>query len=154
MAIISAPSSEPKVLAVVLGLMICVLLGGGFGIVLSGGGLHWVAAPPSDVNGMPLFGWTRLGVDLYVPHFFGLQAIQALPFFAFLLGEGLSVRAQRAAVIFFACAFCAFASCAFASCAFASCAFASCAFAYCAFAYCAFAGMIFLQAISGQACVG
>ena len=149
MAIISAPSSEPKVLAVVLGLMICVLLGGGFGIVLSGGGLHWVAAPPSDVNGMPLFGWTRLGVDLYVPHFFGLQAIQALPFFAFLLGEGLSVRAQRAAVIFFACAYCAFAYCAF-----AFYALAYCAFAYCAFAYCAFAGMIFLQAISGQACVG
>ena len=67
-------------------------LGGGLGLTLgfiltlgiagymsaqSGG--HWVDAPRTDAGGLPLFGWSREGGDLRVPHFFATHLMQALP---------------------------------------------------------------------------
>lgn len=76
-------------------------LGGGWGLVLGsvatlitafalGGGQidgpgHWVGGIKTDVGGLPLFGWSRTGGDLRVPHFFATHIMQALP----ILGLGL-----------------------------------------------------------------
>lgn len=76
-------------------------LGGGWGLVLGsvatlitafalGGGQidgpgHWVGGIKTDVGGVPLFGWSRTGGDLRVPHFFATHIMQALP----ILGLGL-----------------------------------------------------------------
>jgi len=76
-------------------------LGGGWGLVLGsvatlitafalGGGQidgpgHWVGGIKTDIGGLPLFGWSRTGGDLRVPHFFATHIMQALP----ILGLGL-----------------------------------------------------------------
>uniref|UniRef100_A0A7C1NWB8 Uncharacterized protein n=1 Tax=Agrobacterium albertimagni TaxID=147266 RepID=A0A7C1NWB8_9HYPH len=76
-------------------------LGGGWGLVLGsvatlftafalgsgeiGGRGHWVGGVRTDLGGLPLFGWSRSGGDLRVPHFFATHIMQALP----LLGLGL-----------------------------------------------------------------
>ncbi|MGE8103515.1 hypothetical protein ACQKP1_07450 [Allorhizobium sp. NPDC080224] len=76
-------------------------LGGGWGLVLGsaatlftafalgsgeiGGPGHWVGGVRTDLGGLPLFGWSRSGGDLRVPHFFATHIMQALP----LLGLGL-----------------------------------------------------------------
>ncbi len=76
-------------------------LGGGWGLVLGsiatlftafalgsgeiGGPGHWVGGVRTDLGGLPLFGWSRTGGDLRVPHFFATHIMQALP----LLGLGL-----------------------------------------------------------------
>lgn len=45
--------------------------------------------------GVPGVGWSRSHGDLRIPHFFGLHAVQIIPFFAFLLAHrGLSTRRQ------------------------------------------------------------
>ncbi|NBB49142.1 hypothetical protein GVN24_12730 [Rhizobium sp. CRIBSB] len=70
-------------------------LGGGWGLVLGsvatlitafalGGGQidgpgHWVGGIKTDIGGLPLFGWSRSGGDLRVPHFFATHIMQALP---------------------------------------------------------------------------
>ncbi|MFN4208292.1 MAG: hypothetical protein ACK4HG_18005 [Agrobacterium albertimagni] len=80
---------------------IALRLGGGWGLVLGsvatlvtafalgsgeiGGPGHWVGGVRSDLSGLPLFGWSRSGGDLRVPHFFATHIMQALP----LLGLGL-----------------------------------------------------------------
>ncbi len=82
-------------------------LGGGWGLVLGsvatlitafalGGGQidgpgHWVGGIKTDVGGLPLFGWSRTGGDLRVPHFFATHIMQALP----ILGLGLDRFAPR-----------------------------------------------------------
>ncbi len=70
-------------------------LGGGWGLVLGsvatlftafalgsgeiGGPGHWVGGAKTDLGGLPLFGWSRTGGDLRVPHFFATHIMQALP---------------------------------------------------------------------------
>jgi hypothetical protein len=70
-------------------------LGGGWGLILGailtlitafalgsgqiGGPGHWVGGVRTDVGGLPLFGWSRTGGDLRVPHFFATHIMQALP---------------------------------------------------------------------------
>jgi hypothetical protein len=84
-------------------------LGGGWGLTLGsvatlitafalGGGQidgpgHWVGGIKTDVGGLPLFGWSRTGGDLRVPHFFATHIMQALP----ILGIGLDRFAPRLA---------------------------------------------------------
>ncbi len=76
-------------------------LGGGWGLILGavltlftafalgsgqiGGPGHWVGGLRTDVGGLPLFGWSRTGGDLRVPHFFATHIMQALPILGFLL---------------------------------------------------------------------
>ncbi|MEM7000748.1 MAG: hypothetical protein AAF529_08175 [Pseudomonadota bacterium] len=100
--------SNPLVLAVVLGLGLTLLLGGGFGGYLGGAGSHWVQAPATDVDGLALFNWSREGGDLRVAHFFGMHAMQALPIFALLLPVRWPQHMKIAMVIGFAAAYSAF----------------------------------------------
>jgi hypothetical protein len=72
-------SQDPFRLAIVLGLILTFLLGGGFGGYLGSYMSHSVAATPSDAMGMPVFDWARDGGDLRVAHFFGMHAMQVLP---------------------------------------------------------------------------
>lgn len=73
---------DPMRLAIVAGLVLTGLLGGGFGGYLGGAGGHWVGGTPSDAAGLPGFDWSRDGGDLRVAHFFGMHAMQALPLMA------------------------------------------------------------------------
>ena len=102
--------SDPVVLALILGLVLTFVLGGGFGGYLSSAGGHWVNAPATDAGGTLFFGWTRQGGDLRVAHFFGMHAMQALPMFACLLHNwtNWSKHTQTACVVAFACGYSAF----------------------------------------------
>ena len=82
-------------------------LGGGWGLVLGsiatlftafalgsgeiGGPGHWVGGVRTDLGGLPLFGWSRSGGDLRVPHFFATHIMQTLP----ILGLSLDRFAAR-----------------------------------------------------------
>jgi hypothetical protein len=74
--------------AVVLGLILCFVLGGGFGIYMSQQPGHTVG----PVGGhSPIFGWNRAGGDLRIAHFLGIHAQQAIPILG-LLVSGMSPR--------------------------------------------------------------
>jgi hypothetical protein len=47
-------------------------------------GAHTVGAPDGD-SGLPLTAWSTRHGDLRVPHFFGMHAVQMIPFLAWLL---------------------------------------------------------------------
>lgn len=99
---------EPMVLAIVLGLGLTFLLGGGFGSYLGGQAGHWVDGPTTDAHGIWLFNWTTVGGDLRVAHFFGMHAMQAIPLFALLLPVQLNRRVTCALVIVFSAAYAGF----------------------------------------------
>lgn len=69
-------------IAIALGMVMTFVLGGGLGYYMGG---HYSHAVGPERNGLPLFGWNRLGGDLRVAHFFGIHAMQALPVAAALL---------------------------------------------------------------------
>jgi hypothetical protein len=71
------------VAAVVIGLVLTFLLGGGLGGYMSAQPGHAVGATGGHV---PLFGWNRSGGDLRIAHFLGIHAQQALPILALLAG--------------------------------------------------------------------
>ncbi|RKE85285.1 hypothetical protein [Rhizobium sp. AG855] len=89
-------------------------LGGGWGLVLGsmatlftafalgsgeiGGPGHWVGGVRTDLGGLPLFGWSRTGGDLRVPHFFATHIMQALPILGLLL-DRLAPRLARAGIL-------------------------------------------------------
>jgi hypothetical protein len=76
------------VAAVVIGLVLCFVLGGGFGIYMSQQPGHNVGS----VGGHSLiFGWNRAGGDLRIAHFLGIHAQQAIPLLG-LLVTGMSQR--------------------------------------------------------------
>ncbi|MDQ8757268.1 hypothetical protein RCO27_13640 [Sphingosinicella sp. LHD-64] len=70
------------VAAVVIGLVLTFLLGGGLGGYMSSQAGHAVGAQGGHVA---LFGWNRLGGDLRVAHFLGIHAEQAMPLLAALV---------------------------------------------------------------------
>jgi len=74
--------------AVVIGLVLCFVLGGGFGIYMAQQPGHNVG----PVGGHSLiFGWNRAGGDLRIAHFLGIHAQQAIPLLG-LLVTGMSQR--------------------------------------------------------------
>lgn len=78
------------------GLMLGSLLTLVTAFILAGGQVdgpgHWVDGIKSDTGGLFLFGWSRTGGDLRVPHFFATHMMQALP----LLGLCLDRFAPKA----------------------------------------------------------
>ncbi|MFN3946010.1 MAG: hypothetical protein ACK4K7_13885 [Allosphingosinicella sp.] len=78
------------VAAVVAGLVLTFLLGGGLGGYMSAQAGHSVGAQGA---GLPVFGWNRMGGDLRVAHFLGIHAEQALPILAALIG-GFAARTR------------------------------------------------------------
>jgi hypothetical protein len=74
------------VAAIVMGLVLCFVLGGGFGIYMAQQPGHSVG----PVGGHSLiFGWNRAGGDLRIAHFLGIHSQQAIPLLGFSVA-GLS----------------------------------------------------------------
>lgn len=85
-------------------------LGGGWGLVLGSvttlmtafalgsgqidGPGHWVGGIKTDLGGLPLFGWSRTGGDLRVPHFFATHIMQALPLLGLMLDRAAPTWAK------------------------------------------------------------
>jgi hypothetical protein len=78
------------VAAVVIGLVLTFLLGGGFGGYMGSQLSHSVGA---EGGRAALFGWNRLGGDLRVAHFFGIHAEQFIPATA-ALAAGAAARTR------------------------------------------------------------
>ena len=91
-----APGLRPEfVAAVVLGLVLCCALGGGFGIYMSQQYGHAVGLVQGHA---PIFGWNRAGGDLRIAHFLGIHAQQSIPVLGLLVGR-LSARLRWPALI-------------------------------------------------------
>ena len=75
--------------AVVIGLLLTLLLGGGLGGYMSAQPGHSVGATGGHV---PLFGWNRSGGDLRIAHFLGIHAQQAIPVLSLLTGGLVAPR--------------------------------------------------------------
>ena len=80
----AAGTRSDFIAAVVIGLTLTFLLGGGLGGYMSAQPGHNVGATGGHV---PLFGWNRTGGDLRVAHFFGIHAQQAIPLLAALVAS-------------------------------------------------------------------
>ncbi len=59
---------------------------------------HWVGGIKTDMGGLPLFGWSRTGGDLRVPHFFATHIMQALPILGLTLDRFLP-RLARSGIL-------------------------------------------------------
>jgi hypothetical protein len=81
--------------AVVTGLVLTFLFGGGMGAYMSSTGSHSVGTVGGHV---PVFGWNRSGGDLRPAHFLGIHAQQILPVFAAMTFV-LPPRFRRAALV-------------------------------------------------------
>lgn len=66
--------------------------------ILSSGAIdgpgHWVGGSKTDAGGLFLMGWSRIGGDLRVPHFFATHIMQALPLLGLLLDRFQPDRAR------------------------------------------------------------
>lgn len=78
----AAGTRSDFIAAVVIGLILTFLLGGGLGGYMSAQPGHSVGATGGHV---PLFGWNRSGGDLRVAHFLGIHVQQAIPLLAALI---------------------------------------------------------------------
>jgi hypothetical protein len=83
------------VAAVAIALVLTFVLGTAAGVAMSVNGGHAVGL---EGQGLPLFGWNRLGGDFRPAHFLGLHAQQLIPAGAALIG-GLAASRRRGLVI-------------------------------------------------------
>jgi hypothetical protein len=83
------------VAAVVIGLLLTFLLGGGLGGYMSAQSGHSVGLESGRVA---LFGWNRSGGDLRIAHFLGIHAEQAIPVLAALLA-GFAAPQRRSLLV-------------------------------------------------------
>ena len=91
-AVVLARGARPDLapafrLSVILGLALTFVLGVGAGVAISLNDSHWVGVAPSDAGGIPIFGWSREGGDLRVAHFFGIHAMQTIPFVGWIVAR-------------------------------------------------------------------
>lgn len=63
-------------LGLIFGALLTFIMAGYLSIQASG---HWVDAPPTDLGGLPLAGWSRSGGDLRAPHFIATHLMQVVP---------------------------------------------------------------------------
>jgi hypothetical protein len=75
-------------------------------LTLSANEAHWVGRY-DDSAGLPILGWSRVGGDLRVPHFFAVHAMHFVPAFA-LLSMRLFGPGRRWPVVAFAAAYTSF----------------------------------------------
>ncbi len=74
------PGVSPEMrLAAGGGLMFAGLSTLAIGIFMGSNGAHWVGTPSN--GGFPIMGWSTVGGDLRVPHFFATHAAQVTPLF-------------------------------------------------------------------------
>jgi hypothetical protein len=71
-------------LGLTFGFILTLLIAGYMSSLPTG---HWVNAPTTDSGGLPIVGWTHLGGDLRVPHFFATHIMQVLPLFGWVLDK-------------------------------------------------------------------
>ena len=91
----SRVDAEPvMVFAIVLGLGLTFLFGGGTGITMSRLSSH--AIGPEGWR-IPVLGWTLRNGDIRISHFFGIHAMQALPLIAWI---SLTFRGRIGAAVF------------------------------------------------------
>ncbi|MCM2473922.1 hypothetical protein HGO38_10605 [Rhizobium sp. CG5] len=69
----------------ILGSVLTLLTAFALGSGQIGGPGHWVGGVRTDAGGLLLFGWSRSGGDLRVPHFFATHIMQALPIVGLVL---------------------------------------------------------------------
>jgi hypothetical protein len=74
---------------------------------LASNGGHWVGGAPTDQGGLLLFGWSRSGGDLRVPHFWALHAHQLVPLAGFAVARA-GIALQRPLVWMIAALYTAF----------------------------------------------
>jgi hypothetical protein len=60
---------------------------------------HWVGGLRTDAGGLFLFGWSRTGGDLRVPHFFATHMMQALPLLGLLLDRYLPAHVRTGLLV-------------------------------------------------------
>jgi hypothetical protein len=93
--------TNPLIFAIVAGLCVTLILGGGFGSHLATSSSHWVNATPTDADGLWLFNWARDGGDLRVAHFFGMHAMHAFPLVALLLPKTWAEKLKLRVLVIF-----------------------------------------------------
>lgn len=81
-------------LGLTMGFILTLLIAGYMSSLPTG---HWVGTQPTDADGVPIFGWSRTGGDLRVPHFFATHLMQILPLVGWLLDKLL--KGQKRNVI-------------------------------------------------------
>ena len=81
---------------------------------LAAGTGHWVGGTSSDLNGLTMFGWSRDGGDLRVPHFWALHAHQLVPLLVWMFVEKLGWVKARGGVLLIVTAYVGFIAAVFA----------------------------------------
>lgn len=97
------PISETFALSIKIGLMVFVLFSF-FGWTLSAFNQHSYGGLDGG-SGLPILNWSTAHGDLRVGHFFGMHALQIIPFFGYLISKKSSFSNAKAAVWLFSAAY-------------------------------------------------